>query len=270
MATNLRFTQQSTALVAIMLLAAPGSAQIQSSVGVDGVNQSADVAAVQHMLNSVSDISGGPEPALDVNGKVDPATIAAIARFQKTQLGIQDGRIDPRQHTELRLLRLNGIHQLLGTADTDDEKKLAEFTTSFANIVVTVDGKFVSVRPPYHINSGDRKANAARNRQENPDVSELMKKTVGNGGAALGKATPAEIQQFLQAAIDAKLVTPLTPDGMRAFLAKYGISTDCSGLASRACNLLSPVEPFDVVGKSNTAYPRETNESHVTSRLESR
>ncbi len=248
------FTRLFTVLVSTLLLAEHSAAQIRQSVGVNAVNQSADVETVQRMLNSISDISGGPEVALHVDGKIGPATIAAIKRFQTTQLGFQDGQVDPGQHTELRLLRLNDIHEVLGTADSDDEKTLAKFTTSFTSIVVAVDGRSVSVRPPYHINTGKRKTDAARNRQDDPKISELIEKTVGRSGAILGKAIPEEIQKFLQASIDANLVTPLTPDGMRAFLAKYGISTDCSGLASRACNLLSPVEPLDVVGKANTAF----------------
>ncbi len=247
------FTRLLTVLVSSLLLAEQSCAQIQRSVGADGVNQSADVETVQRLLNSISNISGGPDMDLDVDGKVGPATIAAIKHFQTTQLGFQDGKIDPRQNTELRLLRMNGIHEVLGTADSEDEKKLAEFTTSFSCIVVAVDGKSASVRPPYHINTGKRKAKAEENRRDDPTVANLLKKCVGNGGAMVGKATPDEIQQVLQSAIDANLVTPRTPDGMRAFLSKYGVSTDCSGLASRACNLLSPVAPLDVVGKANTA-----------------
>lgn len=242
----------------ILLLTLLGSthcfAQIQNSVGVQGANERVDVETVQRLLNSISDLSGGPESALEVDGKIGPKTIAAIKRFQNMQLGLESGKIDPGQATELRLLRLNGIHEVLGTADSADEKKLAVFTTMFDSILVNVAGKSVSVRPPYHINTGKRKAQAEKNRTDDPQVNKLINDTVGRGGAIHGKATPEEIQKVLQAAIDANLVMTLTPDGMRHFLARYGLSTDCSGLASRGCNLLFPDNPLNVVNKANTAY----------------
>ena len=243
-----------TAMVCFRLLVGEAAAQIDASVGVNCDNAAADVKQVQTLLNAISDISGGPETPLIVDGKVGPATLAAIQRFQRTQLGFEDGCVKPGEITELRLLRLNGIDVLLGDADTHEEIELAKFTTTYMNIVVIVDGKKVSVRPPYHINTGKRKSNAQANRNDNPEVEKLIERTVGVGSATVGKATPEQIGNFLQAAIDAKLVDRMTPQGMRSFLAKYGISTDCSGLASRACNLLSPENPLDVVNRANTAY----------------
>ncbi len=241
-------------ILCLSLLLGTAVAQIDKSVGVDCENLVADVKQVQMWLNATSDLSGGPELPLAVDGKAGPAMIAAIKRFQQMQLGFENGCVKPAQMTELRLLRLNGIDVLLGHADTPEEFELAKFTTTFMNIVVLVDGKQVSVRPPYHINTGNRKSNAAKNRESNPEVQKLIERSVGAGSATVGKATPDQIRNFLQAAIDAKLVDPMTPQGMRSFLATYGISTDCSGLASRAANLLSPQNPLDVVNLANTAY----------------
>lgn len=242
------------ALWIYLLIPGVALAQIESSVGAGGENRPDDVRRIQALLNAVSDVSGGPQEPLAEDGKSGPQTIAAIKRFQRMQLGFEDGRIDPQHKTELRLLRLNGKHVVLGTADTDRERQLAEFTSTFANIVVVANGKNMSVRPPYHINAGRRKNRAEANRQANPAVAQLISASVGKGSATVGKATPTQIRDVLQAAIDANLVSPLTPDGSREFLAKYGLSTDCSGLASRACNLLQPNNPLDVVNRANTAY----------------
>lgn len=228
--------------------------QIQQSVGKGGANRAADVHLVQKWLNQVSDLSGGPEKPLAEDGRIGAKTIAAISRFQNTQLGFSDGRIDPGQNSELRLMRLNGIHEVLGNADTPAEKKLAELTSEFSVILVSVDGKSVAVRPPYHINAGKRKARAEENRAASPAIQMLIRNTLSSNEAAVGKAEPAQIQRFLQAALDTGLIESQTPDGMRAFLAKYGISTDCSGLASRACNMLDPIDPLDVVNKANTTF----------------
>lgn len=236
------------------LPAASSEAQIVSSVGVGGENREGDVKRIQVLLNSVSDVSGGPKTRLEEDGDIGPRTIAAIKRFQRMQLGFEDGRIDPGARTELRLRRVNGQHVLLGGADTPNERRLAEFASTYLSIVVTVDRKKIAVRPPYHINAGQRKTDAVANRKANHAVGKLITDTLGAGEATIGKATPEQIQEFLQAAVNADLVTNPTPDSLRSFLAEYGVSTDCSGLASRACNLLNPDHPLDVVNKANTAH----------------
>ena len=242
------------AFLGLSLCTSAASGQIQQSVGKGGVNREEDVRLIQKWLNQVSDLSGGPVQPLKEDGKVGERTIAAISRFQQFQLGFSDGRIDRGEHTELRLMRLNGIHEVLGNADTPAEKKLAELTSEFSVILVSVDGKSVAVRPPYHINAGKRKARAEQNRAASPAVQRLIRNTLSSNEAAVGKAKPVQIQRFLQAALDTGLIESQTPDGMRAFLAKYGISTDCSGLASRACNMLDPIDPLDVVNKANTTF----------------
>ncbi len=132
--------------------------------------------------------------------------------------------------------------EILGGAETDTEKKLAEFTQSMSNIIVDVNGEKVSVRPPYHVNRGDRQADALKNRDANPKVNALIQKVFAGQagqGATTGKATPEQMQKFLQEAVDQKLATDTTAKGLRDFLDKYAISTDCSGLAVQALNFLA-------------------------------
>jgi len=76
---------------------------IVASVGLGGANLNADVATIQSMLDSVPAGSGGPAPALDTDGKCGPLTVAAIRKFQNTQFGSADGRVDVGQRTLERL-----------------------------------------------------------------------------------------------------------------------------------------------------------------------
>ena len=64
--------------------------------------------------------------------------------------------------------------ELLGGAETATEKKLAEFTEAMKNIVVEVDGKPVSVRPPYHWN----KENKVWEMETDPKTGKKKKKEV--------------------------------------------------------------------------------------------
>jgi Putative peptidoglycan binding domain len=83
-------------------------ATISASVGVGGRNAAVDVRTAQELLNSVPTASGGPVPLLAVDGLVGPKTVAAIQRFQRTQLGWADGRVDPGGPTITRLNALTG------------------------------------------------------------------------------------------------------------------------------------------------------------------
>jgi hypothetical protein len=68
---------------------------ISASVGVGGRNLPADVKAVQSALNNVPVAQGGPNPKLVPDSQIGPKTCAAIANFQKIQLGWSDSRVDP-------------------------------------------------------------------------------------------------------------------------------------------------------------------------------
>ena len=69
-------------------------AEIKASVGKGGINDKADVALVQHVLNA--QIAALGLARLDENGRIGDATNAAILRYQQLVLGIAnpDGRID--------------------------------------------------------------------------------------------------------------------------------------------------------------------------------
>ena len=73
-------------------------------VGRGGANKTNDVQAVQSLLNEVPKPSGGPVSKLTVDGKSGEKTLAAVQRFQRIQLGFQDGLIEPGKTTEARLL----------------------------------------------------------------------------------------------------------------------------------------------------------------------
>lgn len=71
---------------------------IQRSVGRGGVNQAADVRAVQEQLNAQMN---PPRTALKPDGKFGPLTARMIRDFQRSVVGMKwpDGRIDPGQRT---------------------------------------------------------------------------------------------------------------------------------------------------------------------------
>lgn len=87
----------------VLAPSAAGEASIAGSVGVGGRNAPADVRTVQQLLNDVPPDQGGPSPKLAVDGLAGPLTNAAIAKFQKKQLGFSDGRVDPGGPTIKRL-----------------------------------------------------------------------------------------------------------------------------------------------------------------------
>jgi len=80
---------------------------IGASVGKSGVNRSIDVKLIQSVLNFIPAPSGGPTVPLVIDGLVGPKTIGAITRFQNTQFGQADGRVDPNQKTLARLALLS-------------------------------------------------------------------------------------------------------------------------------------------------------------------
>lgn len=213
---------------------------IQQSVGLGGVNTPKDVLAVQKVLKEDWGYS------IPVNGQVDDKTIQAIRQFQYRfagQINNQDSRIDPNGTTikyltgALKPTMAKTEDGILGGVETPLEKQMAEFTKAFTGIQIEVSpGEFVSVRPPYHINLGKRLKRVLKARNANPKVNNVIKK-LGFGGS-VGKATPAQIEQFLEECIAKNLIRDKTSQGLHEFLSTYGISTDCSGLAIQAANFL--------------------------------
>jgi hypothetical protein len=87
---------------ACVVVSPPGQASditITASVGAGGANIPTDVRTIQAALNDVPSSSGGPDPALAVDGIVGPLTLAAIRGFQQTHVSIVDSRIDPNGPT---------------------------------------------------------------------------------------------------------------------------------------------------------------------------
>lgn len=73
--------------------------QIRKSVGRGGLNRQDDVVAVQRLLNRAIG-----EIALSEDGRIGPATVAAIDYFQGHFLGLRpDGRVDPNGPTLIKL-----------------------------------------------------------------------------------------------------------------------------------------------------------------------
>src|SRR4051794_17406829 len=81
---------------------------IKYSVGEGGRNVTADVEAVQKLLNRVPVQFGGPSPKVTTFGTCGTLTVETIYRFQRTSVpGITpDGRVDPYGQT---LKRLNDL-----------------------------------------------------------------------------------------------------------------------------------------------------------------
>lgn len=76
---------------------------LSGSVGEGGRNRAEDVLWVQKVLNQVPGVVGGPLRPLAEDGKFGPNSAAAIKRFQKIQLGFEDGLIEPAGPTFQRL-----------------------------------------------------------------------------------------------------------------------------------------------------------------------
>ncbi|BDS13274.1 peptidoglycan-binding domain-containing protein [Aureispira anguillae] len=216
------------------------TALIQQSVGLGGVNALEDVQAIQKILKE----NWGY--AIPVDGKMDDKTVQAIRKFQYRFAGSiqnQDSRIDVNGNTlkylvgDLKPTMPKTEDGIIGGAESPLEKKMAEFTKVFTGIQIEVNpGEFVSVRPPYHINIGKRLKRVLAARKANPKVKRVI---LGLGfGGGVGKATPAQIETFLEKCIAKNLIKDKTSQGLHEFLSTYGVSTDCSGLAVQAANFL--------------------------------
>jgi peptidoglycan hydrolase-like protein with peptidoglycan-binding domain len=213
---------------------------IKKSVGQSGNNASEDVLIVQNLLKNSWDYN------VPTDGIITDKTIQAIRQFQYRFVGSirsQDATVDPGGNTwkyltgALKATMEKTDDGILGGAETKLEKEMAEFTKAFMGIQVEVNpGEFVAVRPPYHINLGTRLKRVLAARNANPKIKKIVG-DLGFGGG-LGKATPAQIEKFLEDCLAKNLVPDKSSQGMHEFLSKYGVSTDCSGLAIQAANFL--------------------------------
>jgi lysozyme family protein len=99
----------SSMLVFLLSLDPIYASDLGGSVGDGGANAQSDVLLVQKMLNGVPKPSGGPVVKLDEDGHIGTKTIAAVKRFQKIQLGFEDGKIDVDGRTDKRLAEFNNF-----------------------------------------------------------------------------------------------------------------------------------------------------------------
>lgn len=78
-----------------------GPISITKTVGLNAPNVFDDVFKIQHELDRIAPIDGGPATPLVVDGKCGPKTNKAIRDFQMKHFGFQgaDGRIDPGKRT---------------------------------------------------------------------------------------------------------------------------------------------------------------------------
>ena len=177
----------------------PVGSVIKDSVGKDGKNDKNDVLIVQKLLKDTWGYDVGQE------GTVDDKVIQAILKFQHRYAGMirkQDGRIDAGGTTWSYLcgdkkpeLGKQDDGTLAG-AETETEKKLAEFAESVGEIQIEVNpGEFIGVRPPYHQNNS-RQAVVEAERAKNPAINKIISKMGWNDEH--GKATPGAIKKFLE------------------------------------------------------------------------
>ncbi len=220
--------------------AQPTGSVIKKSVGKGGVNDTNDVLIIQKLLRDTWDYK------IPQTGLVKDKTIQAIAKFQHRFAGIikkQDAKVDAGGTTWKYLigtLKPTLEKQDDGTlagAETETEKKLAEFVKNMSDIQVEVSpGEFIGVRPPYHMNSPKRKAAIDKARAANKAVNKIIGSfEIQN---RIGKATPDAIKGFLEKCIAKGLIKDKSSTGLNQFLDKYGFTTDCSGLAIQTVNFL--------------------------------
>ncbi|HMV65980.1 MAG TPA: peptidoglycan-binding protein [Myxococcota bacterium] len=181
----------------------------------------------------------GTKPGEPASGKTAPANTGSTSvGGQAPATGNGAGTDAPKKKPEEARKDAKGIN----VPETDTEKKLKAFFDAFNGIPIKVGSKdgeaqYVDVIPPYHINAFERGPAALRERANNPAVNDLIKQLPT--AAQYGKASPGDVKKFLELSIEKGLLTDTSQKGMRNYLAKYGVSTDCSGLVTQALNYLT-------------------------------
>ncbi len=218
----------------------PVGTKISKSVGKKGANVSNDVLIVQKLLKDTWDYD------VPQTGEVENNTLQAIAKFQHRFAGMitkQDTVIDPDGTTwkyltgQLKPTLKKQDDGTLAGAETEIEKKLAEFTKNVSDIEIEISkGEIVTVRPPYHMNNKDRRTVINATRKANPAVNKIITKMGWNDSH--GKATPSTIKKFLEDCIAKGFIKDKSSTGLNQFLDKFAITMDCSGLAIQSVNFL--------------------------------
>jgi hypothetical protein len=218
----------------------PVASVIKKSVGLKGDNDKEDVLIVQKLLKDDWNYD------VPQTGECDNLTIRAIGQFQYRFVGSikkQDSKIDAGGNTWKYLIGEKkptlGLQEdgTLAGAETEDEKKLAEFVKAVGDIQVEIaPNEFIGVRPPYHMNSTKRRTAIDATRAKNSSVSKVINDMGWNDSH--GKATPKAIKEFLETCIGKGLIKDKSSNGLNQFLDKYGITLDCSGLAVQSVNFM--------------------------------
>lgn len=169
------------------------------------------------------------------------------------------------------------------TLDDQIEALLQEYLESWENIPVRVTGDdgsetIVYVRPPYIINSDERKETAEQTREDmGPEVEALITRATARaneigGTLVLGKSSREDIQLLLEDAVRSGLVEPES-EAMREFLNDLGVGVDCSGFVTRAYNMLNEElqlgeEELDVIDTGSLDYRGRSSSRHMFKRVE--
>jgi hypothetical protein len=136
----------------------------------------------------------------------------------------------------------------------------------------------VHVRPPYIINSDERRQTAEETREEmGPEVEALIERAeeradeIG-GTLVLGKSSREDIQLLLEDAVRSGLVEPES-EAMREFLNDLGVGVDCSGFVTRAYNMLNEElqlgeDELDVINTGSLDYRGRSSSRHLFKRVE--
>lgn len=266
--------------------AAATSKTISGSVGANGANKPDDALVIKDLM-----IKAGY--ALTMVPAIGPKTIADIKDFQQKTFGWKtpDGLVEPGGETFKALAGAGHTATADHTAANaptnantpatptktaqptsaenvqsgDVGGKLDQFYDDFSHIKVTHANKTVVVKPPYYINTGKRQENALAARKDNPKVTELVNKLVSGGeitaNAKVGKSQPSDLKVILEAAVNDSLVT-FEAGAMTEFLAKYGLSVDCSGYVSQALNHV--LDGNDVQDKGDALQPGDTGSGSLS------
>lgn len=208
-----------------------------------------------------------PSEYVIIDDEKERAEIEAIkVKIQTLEEKIElvKGKVTYVENVEVHLDPVPDLIDTIGTPEDDGERKMLDFQSKASGILIVVNPdekdeaqiRKVSVTPPYINNGSDKMEGMEKNRgrdkfrdkEDKPikgTVSDLIKAKKLPTHAKVGKATPKNIKKFLEASIKkGMLQIDLTKSDqeisqqMRDFLFRYGIGTDCTGLAAQAMNYM--------------------------------
>lgn len=278
--------------------AAPTSKTISGSVGANGANKPDDALVVKDLLIKAGYAltmvpAVGPKTIADIkdfqhktfgwktpDGLVEPGgeTFKALAgggHAATAGPAVTAGHVATAGHTAANApantntpatsTKTGQSTSAENVQSGDVGGKLDQFYDDFSHIKVTHANKTVVVKPPYYINTGKRQENALAARKDNPKVAELVNKLVSGGeitaNAKVGKSQPSDLKVILEAAVNDGLVT-FEAGAMTDFLAKYGLSVDCSGYVSQALNHV--MDGNNVQDKGDALKPGDTGSGSLS------